>query len=365
MAPLTFLNQSGPDAVEQLPGELARRELGLEDLLRLRLFAADRADLVAMVGELDRLLPRPQWPALSVVELAADHAASPALDAIAATRAHQTRIAVHTDTRLAPVHAREAPEAMRFGPWLFVGSISASSSPGFSLPERIEAQSRELFRRIELLLRAGGTELRHVVKVGGWLSFSMADYAPLGNVRGELLERAGLLPASAAVQAGPIFELAAEEQAVDSNPVAPLLSFEAIAFVPHRMPSEPPRPELAPAVPSPLAPYYASARRAGDYVFTCGEIPRKSAPVDEEVRDVCEQLHVHLAEHGALPQDVVQQTVFVRHSEDTPIVERELAAWLRTDRVATTVVPAIDMGFRPGVNVEVEMVAAIPPAARA
>ena len=372
MASLAFLSHSGQDAVEQLHGELARRSLGLNDLLRLRLFAGERAALIAMVGELERLLPRSQWPALSAVELVGDRTATPALDAIAAPRAHETRVAVRADDThaRAPARAREAPEAIRFGPWLFVGAVAAQSPRAVGMPERIEIESHELFGRIEQLLQAGGTELRHVVKVGGWLSFSIADYEPLGKVRSELLERSGLLPASAAVQTGPIFDLAdgGEEvvgQEVGSSGAAPLLSFEAIAFVPQRMPPEPPRQELAPAVPSPLAPYYASVRRAGDYVFTCGEIPREPAPVDREVGDICEQLHVHLAEHGALPQDVVQQTVFVRHAEDASVVERELAALLGTNEVPTTVVPALDMGFRPGVNVEIETIAVIPSAARA
>jgi enamine deaminase RidA (YjgF/YER057c/UK114 family) len=357
VGPLAFLSHSGQDAVEQLCSGLTRRGLEIDDLLRLRLFACHRAELLAMVHELERLLPRSQWPALSAVELAAGGCAAPSLDAIAAPLAHETRLAVGVPG---------APQAMRFGPWLFVGAVAACSPPGPGLPEDIEAQSRELFARIEQLLRAGGAELRDVVKVGGWLSFSMSDYQPLGNVRSELLQRSGLLPASAAVQTGPTFDQAAEEEGIGPAGVAPLLSFEAIAFVPPpSLPSEPSRQELPPAVPSPLARYYASARRAGDHVFTCGEIPRKPAPVEQEVRDVCEQLHVHLAEHGALPQDVVQQTAFVRHPEDVRTVEHELAAWRGTCDVATTVVPVLDMGFRAGVNVEVEMVATLPATARA
>lgn len=356
MGPLAFLSHNGRDAVEQLCSELTRRGLELDDLLRLRLFARDRSELLAMVHQLERLLPGSRWPALSAVELAAGDAGAPSLDAIAAPLAHETRLAIRVP---------DAPLAMRFGPWLFVGAVSAPGAGGRALPERIEAQSRELFARIERLLRAGGAELRDVVKVGGWLSFSMSDYGPLANVRSELRQRSDLLPASAAVQTGPIFDLAAEKEGIVPSGTGSLLSFEAIAFVPSRSPSDPSRRELPPAVPSPLARYYASARRAGDHVFACGEIPRKPAPVEEEVRDVCEQLHVHLAEHGARAQDVVQQTVFVRHPEDIATVERELAAWRGTDDVARTVLPALDMGFRRDVNVEVEMVAAIPATARA
>ncbi|MGN6372178.1 MAG: RidA family protein [Solirubrobacteraceae bacterium] len=352
MAALAFFSHSGSDAFEQLQGELARRGLGLDDLLRLRLFAADRADLMAMVEALDRLLERAQWPALSAVELAPHGAATPSLDAIAAPGAHSTRVAVRAPGGRAP----GAAHAMRFGPWVFVGAVSAPGSAGLDLPDRIETEARELFAHMQRLLQAGGADLRHVVKVGGWLSFSMSDYEPLAKVRSELLERSSLLPASAAVQTGPIFDLAHPEDGGSSSP-APLLSFEAIAFVPPRPSSKPPHPPLASAAPSPLAPYYASARRAGEYVFTCGEIPRAPAPAEQEARDVCEQLHVHLAEHGALPQDVVQQTVFVRHGDDVASVEHELARWLRADGVATTVAPALDMGFRPGVNVEIEMIA--------
>lgn len=365
MAPLAFLSHRGPHAIERLSGELTRRGLRAGDLLRLRLLAAGPAELLGIEQAFERLLPRSHWPALSVAYLAGADGGMPGVDAIAAAGAYETRIAVREDPpKGSPIASSSAaspelraPEAMRFGQWLFVGALAGAGEPSSDrtapakrsaradVPAQIEAQSRELFARMERLLAAGGAEMRDVVKVGGWLSFPMSQYEPLARVRRELLEQCELLPASAAVQTGPL-------------PGGALLSFEAIAFVPQRSsPTLPDEEQLPVPRHSPLATYYANARRAGEYVFTCGEIPRKPDSVEREARDVCEQLRDHLAEYGAAPQDVVQQTVFVRRREDLAVVERELGSWSGAFGVATTVVPAIDMGFRAGVGVEVELVA--------
>lgn len=320
VAPLVFLGDSGPGAWERLREQLARRGLGLEDLLRLRLFGADGAGAEELRQSLERELPRERWPALSVVAARTAERAQPALDAIASPCGREKQSL--------------GPQAVRLGRWLFIGALSSPNTHALSPAERIRREAGDVFAEMERLLRAGGARLSDVVRVGGWLSFPMSDYEPLARVREELLERCALLPASAAVQ-------------VAASGGGPLLAFEAIAFAGHSGER---------ARPSSLAPYYARARSAGGYVFTCGEIPRERGSLEREVRDVCEQLGAHLSEHGALPRDVVQQTVFVRDGEDTPVVERELAAWLGSGDVPTTVVRTIDMGFRAGVNVEVELV---------
>jgi enamine deaminase RidA (YjgF/YER057c/UK114 family) len=238
---------------------------------------------------------------------------------------------------------------------------------------------------MERLLRAADASLGDVVKVGGWLTFPMGGYGPLGEVRSRLLTRHGLLPASGAVQVGRV-----------SGEDEPLLSFEAIAFAPRggsgskdgpgaargpdgahgpgaaRRPGAAHGPdakhgpdaeqrELPPwpsglAKPSPLAAYYATAREAGGYVFTCGEIPRVRAGARQQADDVYEQLGSHLGEHGASPSDVVHQTVFVRSREDIPVLKSAASAFCGA-RTPTTFIPAADMGFRPGVDVEIELIA--------
>jgi 2-iminobutanoate/2-iminopropanoate deaminase len=374
VAPLVFLSDSGPHALERVRQQLAQRDLRLADLLRLRLFTADRANAADIEQALERLLPRREWPAITIVELPGGDGQAQALDAVAAPRAHEQRTAAGDRNDNLPGAMRglnrrpeaasdrhNRPEAVRFGPWVFVGALTGSSSTGLPLGERIDLESRNLFARMERVLHAAGAELRDVVKVGGWLRFPMSEYEPLGKVRNELLEQCGLFPASAAVQVGAIAgdRAALDERVQHPNEEPPggvehpneepLLAFEAIAFAPQE--------GLPRARASPLAPYYATARRAGGYVFTCGEIPRQAAPVSRQVIDVCEQLVNHLCEHGASPADVVHQTLFVRRSEDVPAIEREMRAFLGPANTPTTVVPAADLGFRSGVDVEIELVA--------
>jgi enamine deaminase RidA (YjgF/YER057c/UK114 family) len=112
------------------------------------------------------------------------------------------------------------------------------------------------------------------------------------------------------------------------------------------------------ARPSPLAAYYATARCAGGYVFTCGEIPRTSIGIcaTDQVTDVYEQLTSHLREHGASPSDIVHQTVFVRNSQDITVV-RAAAGSICSSPLPTTLITAADMGFLPGVDVEIKLIA--------
>jgi 2-iminobutanoate/2-iminopropanoate deaminase len=350
-------------AFVQLRRALAHRELLAEDLLRLRLFTADLDDAVEIERALEELLPRRSWPAVTIVELPVHRGvAQPALtlDAVAAPGAHagrQSFTSVPTgggawaDAAAGCAGDRplvgDRPHAVRFGPWVFVGATSGARAPAEeSLARRIETESRSLFTRIEELLRAAGASLGDVVKVGGWLTFSMARYEPLGEVRGELLARHGLLPASSAARVGRV------------GPSDPLLAFEAIAYAPEHD-ADPRRTREQPlATPSPLASYYATARRAGAYVFTCGEISSGAGPADAQTREVYELLRAHLDEHGAAPADVIHQTVFVRRREDLPAVEMMAEAFSRPRNVPISIIPTTDIGFRPGVDVEIELVAA-------
>jgi enamine deaminase RidA (YjgF/YER057c/UK114 family) len=383
-AELLFTGQIAPDRTSgedvaaqarsvfsRLTVALAERGLSLEDLLRLRLFVGDLGELPAIERVLSSCGPA-EWPAVSVVELPAGSTPGVAvtLDAVAASGARERRHVV----RLSEPDGREArpelggqPRSVRLGPWVFLGATTASSAraPSPSPPDRpdvtdpatrrVGEESRAVFAGIEELLRAQGAELRDVVSVGGWLTFPMRDYGPLGDVREALVAEADLFPASAAVQVGRVW------------PDGALLAFEAIAFAPED-PVERERWRAAslPA-PSPLAPYYASARSAGGYVFTCGEVPtdtahqHRPAAAETQAEEVYERLRLHLAAHGAIPANVLHQTVFVRRPRDHSAVADAARAFLGADTPllpSTTQLTVADIGFHPGCDVEIELIAA-------
>jgi 2-iminobutanoate/2-iminopropanoate deaminase len=365
---LVFLGQIGRHkharaTLERLGQALAQQDLRLEDLLRLRIFVADLNAEPEIEQALEKLLPRHRWPAITLVEMPAC-ARSPrgalSFDAIASGDPHLSRQPIGS---LEPRRGEEQrrPAAVRYGPWVFVGAVVGESQHRHPLLQRIESESQSLFARMERLLHTAGASLADVVKVGGWLTFPMSGYEPLGEVRSELLAQ-GLMPASAAVQMGRL-----------PGAGKPLLSFEAIAFAPVGEAASSEDSDAGCAIPiakrskplhrlsdltrpSSLAAYYATARRAGDYVFTCGEIPRSRASVGEQASDVYEQLSSHLQEHGASPSDTVHQTVFVRNRKDISALKAAIRPFCDS-QIPATVIPAADMGFRPGVDVEIELIA--------
>lgn len=384
-AELLFIRQIAPDRTSgedvaaqarsvssQLITALAEHGLVPEDLLRLRLFVRDLDDLSTIERAVDRD-GTTEWPAVSVVELPADSSPGAALtlDAVAALGAHEQRqvmCAPAPGTREVRGGLGSPPRSVRLGPWVFVGAIAASTgrevaslAPGAqgaanSVTRRIGEESRAVFTHMAELLRIQGAELRDVVSVGGWLTFPVrrSDYQPLGEVRRALLTEAGLFPASAAVQVGRV------------QPDGALLAFEAIAFAPED-PAEHERwRAVALPAPSPLAPYYASARSAGGHVFTCGEVPTgtvdlsRPAAVTTQAAEVYERLGADLAAHGASPADVLHQTAFVRHSHDRDAIADAGRAFFGENALLppTTLLTATDIGFHPGCDVEIEMVAA-------
>jgi enamine deaminase RidA (YjgF/YER057c/UK114 family) len=339
----------------------ADHELTLEDLLRLRLFVRDLDELPEIEAALDARLGS-QRPALSIVELPGDSAepgVALTLDALAAPGARDRR--------------RLCPHGVRLGPWVLLGAVS-SPEPRRDLPRerRILEQSRALFLRIEELLRAQGAAPRDVVRVGGWLTFPMRDYGPLGQTRSALVGRAGLLPASAAVQVARV------------GSGGELLAFEAIAYAPEdrggdaggERPGEHGAEDERDAAGRPtaemtsrLADFYVDARAAGGHVFTSGEVPDGRGSPAEQARETYERLRAHLAAHGATPADVLGQTVFVRAIEDRDsrdavadgaVVTEAARAFYGANATLppTTLLPVADFGFRAGCDVEIELVAA-------
>ncbi len=341
VAELRFTGQIAPDpaliggaATEQADSALSRLGLALdeqglafEDLLRLRLFLRDLGELPDIEDAIDSRIGAAR-PAVSVVELPGDPAepgVALTLDAVATPGAGEQR--------------RLRPHSARFGPWVFIGAVTA-------------ADPRALFAHMEERMREQGARLRDIVKVDGWLSFPMRDYGPLGETRSALVGEAGLLPASAAVQVG----------RVGSGGVR--LAFEAIAFVPEDRGGEAKHEET-----SRLADFYVDARATGGYVFTSGEVPDGRGSLAEQAHEVYERLRAHLAAHGATPAEVLQQTVFVRAPEDgehsaaaanAGVVTEAARAFYGPNAILppTTLLPVADFGFRPGCAVEIELVAA-------
>jgi enamine deaminase RidA (YjgF/YER057c/UK114 family) len=384
-AELLFIGQIAPDRAsgEDVPAQarsvfsrlvaaLAERELVLEDLLRLRLFVGDLDELPAIERAMASRGPV-EPPALSVIELPAGSTPGVAvtLDAVAASGAREHRRVMHSGPggREARVGLRGPPRSVRLGPWVFVGATATSadgtrsSSPSGrsdsadSTARCLGDESRAVFASIAELLRAQDAEPRDVVSVGGWLTFPvrLPDYRPLGDVREALLAETGLFPASAAVRVGRV------------GPEGALLAFEAIAFAPED-PVERARRRAAPLpAPSPLAPYYASVRSAGGYVFTCGEVPGATTEPDRpatastQAEEVYARLRSHLLAHGSSPASVLHQTVFVRHPRDHRAVADAARACFGAEDLSpppTTLLSVADIGFHPGCDVEIELVAA-------
>ena len=379
-AELIFIGQIAPDptvgedvvaqarsALSRLTVALTEQGLALEDLLRLRLFVRDLDELPEIEDAIDACIDS-QRPAVSVVELPGDSAergVALTLDAVAAPGACERR--------------RLCPHSARFGPWVFLGAVTAPEPRRDLLHEqRILQESRALFAHVAELLQAQGAALRDVVKVGGWLTFPVRDYGPLGETRSALVRAAGLLPASAAVQVGRV------------GTGGEHLAFEAIAYAPEdrgrsavgESPGHVARDgrsgkdgrvgeaHTTHETTSRLADFYVDARAAGGYVFTSGEVPDGRGSAAQQTHEVYERLRAHLAGYGATPADVLQQTVFVRAAEDGEhsgaaadgVVVTEAARAFygaNTTLSPTTLLPVADFGFRPGCAVEIELMARV------
>ena len=115
-------------------------------------------------------------------------------------------------------------------------------------------------------------------------------------------------------------------------------------------------------------PPYAASLRAGDFVFTAGQVPRDAnrnvigASIEEQAAAVFDKLRVALAAHGATLDDVVKMQVFLADMAEWPRFNAEYARQMGTSRPVRTTV-GCDLN---GVKVEIDAVAyRPPPAARA
>ena len=81
-------------------------------------------------------------------------------------------------------HANPIPAASRVGP-LLVSSVVAARDPGSDrVPEEPEAQIANLFGHVDAMLRAGGADWRHVVK----MNFYVPDIAVRALINAPWLE---------------------------------------------------------------------------------------------------------------------------------------------------------------------------------
>jgi enamine deaminase RidA (YjgF/YER057c/UK114 family) len=348
---LAFVGQIAPDApalgtsageqtqaaLGRLADTLAERGLGLEDLLRLRLFVAD-LDARAAIEETLQTHLGSERPAVSVVELPAGSLpprVAVSLDAVAAPGSRESR--------------RLSPGSVRLGPWVLLGALAAIE-PG------------ALFKRMEERLREQGAELRDVLRLGSWLTFPLRDYGPFGAARRELVASAGLLPASAGVQVGRV-GLAGERLACEALAYAPEVRTERSRegrAEDRREDRAGHQPEARAGARSRLADFYVNVRSEGGYVFTSGEVPEGRGSVREQASEVYERLRSHLAAHDASPADVIQQTVFVRRAGEGDVIAEATREFCGADTPIppTTLLTVADIGFHPGCDVEIELVAA-------
>lgn len=379
---------------ERLGEALAEHGAGFDALLRQRIFLRDRRDVEPVERAMASFLGDGARPPTSVVEIAAaglHPEIDVQVDAIAIDPAcGLERELIGTEAATGAPYAA----ASRCGQLLFasgvVGLDPATGRPADGMAalgddarrfaarravglrdERILAQTWLLFERLRGLLGERGASLGEILKLNAWMTFGIRDYGPVIDVRDELFE--GRVPASTALRVAGVAPDRAE------------LSVDAIALVPGgdgHVKEEP--------APSEIGDFYADAVAAGPLVLTCGEVPIDTDgprlvasfedldPADEEGRAlgvgaihaeshsesrawyVYQRLERDLRKLGSGFDDVVQQTVYLRHIEEFPLVERIAARLFRGGPPPTTAIPISDTSPFAGAGLEIDMIARRP-----
>lgn len=75
--------------------------------------------------------------------------------------------------------------AISTGGLIYVSGQLALGRDGKLVGTNVEAQTRQIFRNIEEILRSGGASLAHVIRVACYI-VGFEDYAAYSKVRGEL-----------------------------------------------------------------------------------------------------------------------------------------------------------------------------------
>jgi enamine deaminase RidA (YjgF/YER057c/UK114 family) len=372
---------------ERLTELLAVNGTSLESILRQRIFLRDKRDIAA-VERVMRAFIDPPWPTTSVVELppkGLHPEINIQIDCIALQSDAPFKKQLIADTESASLYAA----AVCAGPLLFAsGLCGTAGATGLlatrldDLPdadvfrdfrltterdERILAQTWWIFARLEKLLKESGASLGEILKLNGWLTFMIRDYAPVIDVRHHLFGDEGL-PASTALGVQGVQPDGAE------------LIFDAIAVVPNGTAYRKEEPGR-----SGIGGFYVDVVRAGPFVFTCGEVPIDSAVprVIESFEDlgdldgrriadggihaengaqarawyVYAKLVQDLERYGSRLDDVVQQTIYLKDLADYPAVEAIAARFFAGTLPPTTVVSITDTSPFMRAELEIDMVA--------
>lgn len=362
----------------------------LDDVLRLRIFLRDRRDLTAVERVLAQLAD-PPWPTASVILMRAeglDPQIDVQIDAIALAPDGPLR------KEVIPWPAGAGREgyaaATRAGELLFASNLvgvnpatgelatriaeidgSHEQIERFAYAEdheqRILVQSWFIFEQLSGLLAGQGGTLDEVLKVNGWLDFSMRDYGPLVYAREHFFDPRRL-PASTGLCVGGVLPDGAE------------LSYDVIALVKGDQGYV--KDQLAP---SSIGAFYTDAVSAGPYILTCGEVPIDvsgpevianladledplgrqlahgtiHAPTGTEARAwyIYRRIEEHLQRFGASLGDVVQQTVYLHRMDEYRAFERVSRLMFGDYPPPTTLVPITDTSPYRSAEMEIDVIA--------
>ena len=113
--------------------------------------------------------------------------------------------------------------------------------------------------------------------------------------------------------------------------------------------------------PKPIGPY-SQAVRAGNLLFCCGQIaidPKTNqvmtGPVEEQAKQVLENIRAVLDKAGLTFQNVVKSTIYLTNMNDFTTVNEVYARYFKEEPAARTTIAVA--GLPKGVHVEIEVIA--------
>jgi 2-iminobutanoate/2-iminopropanoate deaminase len=75
----------------------------------------------------------------------------------------------------APPHTGPVPQAVEAGGWVFVSALFGTDPTSGAVPENARAEVDRLLENLAAVLAAAGAELRHVVRVGIFMTHLQRD----------------------------------------------------------------------------------------------------------------------------------------------------------------------------------------------
>ena len=103
---------------------------------------------------------------------------------------------------------------------------------------------------------------------------------------------------------------------------------------------------------------YSQAIRAGDFVFTSGQIPLDASgelvegDIVEQTKQVLRNLHSVIEASGARMQDVVKTTIFLTDMADFQAVNETYSAFFATNPPARSTVAVKDLAAGAAIEIE-------------